>query len=139
MENPEKYLKKFAINEQQALGFIVEYEKLNDQVVYMGIPVSDKSNWLSINPLVIQDIPDPASLMEIVVMLTPQNKVQLHSDGTQSINIANGIIQPVDWNSGLSDVNELFMKFFKSPPTVKPPNSSDFNLDNNDDTEDDGA
>jgi hypothetical protein len=139
MEKPEKYLKKFAINEQQALGFIVEYEQLNDQIVYMGVPIGDRSNWLSINPLVIQDIPDPAALMEIVVLLTPENKVQLHPDGTQSINITNGMIQPIDWNSNINDLNELFGKFFKAPPIVKPPNSADFKLDNNEDSEDDGA
>lgn len=138
MENPDKYLKKFAINEQQALGFIVEYEKLNDQIVYMGIPVSDRSNWLSINPLVIQETPDTSSLMEIIMLLTPPNKVIQHSDGTHSINLSSNSIQPIDWNSEINTAKEFFEQFFK-PPTVKPPNADDFKLDNNDDSEDDGA
>lgn len=139
MEKPEKYLRKFAINEQQSLGFIVEYEQLNDQVVYMGIPVSDKSNWLSINPLVIQDAPDPSSLMEIVMMLTPANKVMHHADGTHSISISGAGITPIDWNSDMNQIKGLFDTFFKTPPTFKPPQSSDFEIDNNEDSEDDGA
>lgn len=139
MEKPEKYLRKFAINEQQSLGFIVEYEQLNDQVVYLGIPVSDKSNWLSINPLVIQDVPDPAGLMEIVMLLTPPNKIIHHADGTQSISIGSAGIEPIDWNSDIHQVKSFFDTLFKPPPNIKPPQSSDFEIDNNEDDEDDGA
>lgn len=146
METPEKYVNKFAVNEQQQLGLIVEYEQLNDQIVYLGIPVSkDASNWVSINPLVLMNEVDVSSLMEIVMLLTPPEKVIKHPDGTHSISVSS-VMMPnnplVDWNNSMPDINNIktiFDTIFK-PPSVKPPEAKDFTLDGEDsEPEDDGA
>ena len=145
MDKPEKYINKFAVNEQQSLGFIMEFEQLNDQIVYLGVPVGkEKSNWVSINPLVIMEEVDPSALVEIVVAIAPPEKIIKNSENPQSISVSNMImpINPIDWDknahNSLNDMKHLFDSLFK-PPTVKPPEAKDFRIDNNEENEDDGA
>ncbi len=146
---------KFAVNEQKALGYIVEKQVLGDQVVYSGIPINDSPIWLTIKPIMVFDVKvDPSSLMEIVMQIAPPKPLFLGKNSPESSGVSITKIQGSDINSfpfaafdsidGMSG-EDIFKNIYMSlsDPSKwklnnqKMPESNDFEVDNGDGSDDD--
>lgn len=150
----ENHVGKFALNENGQLGYIVEQHVLGSQIVYTGIPVSEDSIWISLNPNIVSQKPCPGSLMDILMEVAPPNKIFGKTFGNQNFNSPSGNIhiqganfaepagssEPIDW-VGFSinpqaDMRDFF-KFLNPGSPMKPPESEDFKIDTDDSDDED--
>lgn len=145
---------KFAVNEQNVLGYVVEKQVLGEQAVYSGIPITDSPIWLTIKPIMVFDCKiDPAALMEIVMQIAPPKPLFPGKGAvpTDSSNISVTKIQgsdlpfvsfdSIDGMNGGDIFKNIYMSI--SDPmkwklkNQKPPESNDFEVDNGDSSDDD--
>lgn len=142
---------KFAVNEQNVLGYVVEKQMLGEQTVYSGIPVTDSPIWLTIKPIMVFDAKiDPAALMEIVMQIAPPKPLfpgNSHPAPDISVTKIQGSDLPFISFDSIGGVNgeDIFKNIYKSlsDPTKwkinnqKLPESNDFEVDNDGDDDDD--
>jgi hypothetical protein len=125
---------KFAVNEQNALGYVVGKEILGDQVVYFGIPVTGSRIWLLIKPITVFDSKiDPTALMEIAMQVSPPKPISAKmEDKSQSSDISITKIMGCDLGA------TPFISFNMPPidKLLKMPESDDFEIDNDDNSGD---
>jgi len=146
---------KFAVNEQKALGYVVEKQVLGDQVVYSGIAITDSHIWLTIKPIMVFDVKvDPSSLMEIMMQIAPPKPHFPGKGSSENSGVSVTKIQGSDINSfpfvafdpfhGMNG-GDIFKSIYMSlsDPSKwklnnqKMPESNDFEVDNDDDSDDD--
>lgn len=147
---------KFAVNEQNVLGYIIDKQMLGDQAVYSGISITDSPIWLTIKPIMVFDVKvDPSSLMEIVMQIAPPKPLFPGKGLPENSGISVTKIQGSDISSfpfvsfdsiqnmsGEDIFKNIYMNL--SDPSKwklnnqKMPESNDFEVDNGEGSDDDG-
>lgn len=164
-KQPDKELKKFAINERGELGFIMEVQIIGKTKVYLGIPVADVPSWISLKPAIVKDTPAINSILEISLHLRPDtnkgtgagDKINSNAIFSGSFNLNTGLMTAENLNDASSTgpnifqahphmtVKDLFSQLFNEglPTNINNsamPKASDFNLEDKEDEQtDDGC
>lgn len=164
-KQPDKELKKFAINERGELGFIMEVQIIGKTKVYLGIPVADVPSWISLKPAIVKDTPAINSILEISLHLRPdtnkgtgvEDKTNSNTVFSGSFNLNTGLMTAEDLNNPSSSgpsifqthphmtVKDLFSQLFNEglPININNPvlpKASDFKLEDKEDEQtDDGG
>jgi len=137
----DNFIGKFAVNEQKALGYIVDKHALGDQIVYTGIPINSKPIWISIKPIMVFDTKiDPSSLIDIIAQIIPFNPTSSKKSGSPEGSFPFVVFDPVEGINAEYIFKNTYMNlldpFFQAKlgmKNKKMPESKDFKVDNDSD------